>query len=151
MRMISTCMKDERMNTIEEERRNSRRYAINLEVRWKLVRRRRVIDSGVGHTLDLSSRGIRFHAGRDLPTGMSVYLAVSWPARLDNVAPMQLAIQGPIVRSGEGWAAIRTAQHEFRTLAVGVPAAHHAIPSRITRMRDTPIMSPVISELPKLR
>jgi hypothetical protein len=105
-------------DTISGERRDDRRYEMKLELRWKLVRRRRVIDSGVGFTLDLSRGGVRFHASRDMPVGLNVELAIAWPARLHNVAPMQLSIQGKILRSADGWAAIRTAQFEFRTLGV---------------------------------
>jgi hypothetical protein len=105
-------------NEIGGERRDDRRYDIRLELRWKLLRRRRVIDSGVGHTLDLSRGGVRFLAGRVLTVGLNVELAIAWPARLHNVAPMQLSIHGKILRSAEGWAAIRTLQHEFRTLGV---------------------------------
>jgi hypothetical protein len=119
------------METIGGERRSDRRYDMQLELRWKLVRRRRVIDNGVGYTFDLSSGGIRFHAGRELPVGLNVDLAVSWPVRLHNVAPMQLAVQGKIVRSGDGWAAIRTVQHEFRTM--GIPSEHRGVLASITR------------------
>jgi hypothetical protein len=68
----------------------------------------------------VSSGGILFHAGLDLPVGFNVNLAVAWPVRLHDVAPMQLAVQGRIIRAANGWAAIRTAQHEFRTLGSGV-------------------------------
>lgn len=119
------------METIGGERRNDRRYDMQLEVRWKLVRRRRVIDNGVGYTFDLSSGGIRFHAGRELPVGLNVDLAVSWPVRLHNVAPMQLTVHGKIVRTGDGWAAIRTVQHEFRTM--GIPSEHRGVLANMSR------------------
>jgi PilZ domain len=117
----------QQIDTIGGERRNYRRYDMKLDLRWKLVRRRRVLDTGVGFTLDLSRGGARFHAGRVLPVGWNVDLAVAWPARLLDVAPMQLSIQGKIVRSADGWAAIRTVQHEFRTL--GVPPEHRQAPN----------------------
>ena len=107
-----------RRNTIGGERRDDRRYDRRLDLRWKLLRRRRVIDSGVGYTLDLSRGGVRFHAGRPLTVGLNVELAVAWPARLHNTAPMQLSIHGKIMRSADGWAAIRNLQLEFRTLGV---------------------------------
>jgi hypothetical protein len=100
------------------ERREDRRYDIQLELRWKLIRRRRVIDTGTGRTLDLSSGGIMFETGRDLPAGLNVELSITWPVRLHNVAPLQLIVSGRIVRTGGGWAAIRTVQHEFRTMGV---------------------------------
>ena len=105
----------DRMDTIGGERRGDRRYEMQLELRWKLIKRRRVVDAGVGYTLDLSSGGIRFHAGRELPIGLNVELTLQWPILLNNVAPMSLSIYGKIVRTGDGWAAIRTVQHEFRT------------------------------------
>jgi hypothetical protein len=100
------------------ERRADRRYDIALELRWKLIRRRRVIDTGVGRTIDLSSGGILFETGRELPVGLNVELSIQWPVRLHNVAPLQLIVSGKIVRAGGGWAAIRTVQHEFRTMGV---------------------------------
>lgn len=130
-------------DSIGGERRNDRRYEINLDVRWKLVRRRRVIDSGVGFTLDLSRGGIRFQAGRLLPVGLNIELSVAWPARLHNVAAMQLSVQGKIVRSSNGWAAIRTVQHEFRTL--GIPSEHR---QALPKMGNTPgvLLSPAFGQ-----
>ncbi len=124
-------VKSEPVEPANRERRGSRRYDMRLEVRWKLVRRRRVIDSGGGYTLDLSSSGVRFHVDRDLQAGMAVHLSISWPVRLDNVAPMQLALHGKILRSGDGWVAIRTSKHEFRTL--GAPAEPIPVLPRILR------------------
>ncbi len=121
----------QQVETIGGERRDDRRYDMKLELRWKLVRRRRVIDTGVGYTLDLSRGGIRFHAGRDLPVGLNVDISVAWPVRLHNVAPMQLSVQGKIVRSSDGWVAIRTVQHEFRTQ--GVPQEHRDLLANMGR------------------
>jgi hypothetical protein len=93
-------------DTIGGERRDDRRYEMKLDLRWKLVRRRRAIDSGGGFTLDLSRGGVRFHAGRVLTVGLNVEPAIAWPARLHHVAPMPLSIHGKILRSAEGWVAI---------------------------------------------
>src|SRR5881227_2730113 len=81
------------------DRREDRRYPINLELRWKLIRRRKVRDTGSGRTIDLSSGGILFDASRPLPSGMNVELSINWPVLLHNVAPMQLVISGRIVRT----------------------------------------------------
>src|SRR5262249_967671 len=101
---------------IRGDRRYDRRYGIALEVRWKLVRRRKVLDSGTGRTVDLSSGGILFDAGRQLPVGLNVELSIAWPALLHNVAPMQLAVSGRIVRTHGNRTAIHMNQHEFRTV-----------------------------------
>jgi len=103
---------------ISGERRGDRRYALQLELRWKLIRRRRVLDTGTGHTLDLSSSGILLNAGRHLPEGLNLELSVSWPVLLHNVAPLQLTVSGRIVRSEGSLAAIQMVQHEFRTAGI---------------------------------
>jgi hypothetical protein len=101
------------------DRRYDRRYEIALELRWRLVRRRKVLDSGVGSTIDLSSGGVLFEAGRALPVGLSVELSIAWPALLHNVAAMQLSVAGRIVRTHGTRIAISMSQHEFRT--AGMP------------------------------
>jgi len=100
------------------DRRSDRRYQLDLEVRWKLIRRRKVQDSGTGRTIDLSSGGILFDARRPLPAGLNVELSIAWPVLLHNVAPMQLVVSGRVVRSSNGHAAIQLIQHEFRTTGV---------------------------------
>jgi hypothetical protein len=100
---------------IHGDRRYDRRYEIVLDVRWKLVRRRKVLDSGTGVTVDISSGGILFEAGRQLPVGLNVEMSIAWPALLHNVAPMQLVVVGRIVRTQGSRTAIHMSQHEFRT------------------------------------
>ena len=102
-------------NGISGERRNDRRYDLRLDLKWKLVRRRRVLHSGSGHTVDLSSGGILLDVGRHLPVGLDVELSIAWPVLLHNIAPMQLAVCGRIVRSEGSRIGIQTVQHEFRT------------------------------------
>jgi hypothetical protein len=106
------------MEGIGGDRRRDRRYEIRLETRWKLIRRRRVLDSGVGHTVDLSSGGILFDPGRQLAAGLNVELAIAWPVLLRNIAPLQLIVSGRIVRCAANRAAVVMVQHEFRTLGV---------------------------------
>jgi hypothetical protein len=106
------------MDCINGERRSDRRYDLRLEARWKLIRRRRVLDTGSGQTIDLSSGGLLLEAGRPLPVGLNVELSVSWPVLLHNTAPLQLVVTGRIVRSEGSLAGIRMVQHEFRTVAV---------------------------------
>jgi hypothetical protein len=112
------------------ERRQDRRYEMHLELRWRLIRRKRLLETGAGRTIDFSSGGVLFECGHDLPIGLNVELSVAWPMKLHNVSPLQLVVHGRVVRSGNGRAAIRTAQHEFRT----APAA----PER-RQMPSTPI------------
>src|ERR1041384_1793672 len=103
------------VDTISGDRRQDRRYQLRLDLKWKLIRRRRVLDTGIGQTIDLSSGGIMFDAGRTLPDGLNVELSLTWPVLLHNVAQMQLVIFGKIKRSAGRMIAIQTVQHEFRT------------------------------------
>ncbi len=122
-------------DNIAGDRRYDRRYRIELELRWKLLRRRKIRDAGAGRTVDLSSGGILFDATRPLPVGMNVELSISWPVLLHNVAPMQLVVSGRILRSMGSQVAIHMTQHEFRT--VGIPAEHRDLLAAATR---TPIV-----------
>jgi hypothetical protein len=106
--------------TINGDRRCDRRYQIQLELRWKLIRRRKVLFSGEGRTVDLSSGGLLFDAGRPLPAGLNVEISAAWPVLLREQTPMQLSISGRIVRSHGNLTAIRMVQHEFRTAGSGI-------------------------------
>ncbi len=106
------------LTTVEEigdDRRSSRRYGLALEVRWQLLRRKRIQDSGKGCTVDLSSGGILFDAGRTLPVGQKVFLSISWPVLLHDAARMQLTVDGRVVRSDSAGVAVQMMKHEFRT------------------------------------
>ena len=115
-------------NRIGGDRRSDRRYRIQLDLRWKLVRRRKVQDTGAGRTIDLSSGGILFEADRPLPVGLNVELSVSWPVLLQHVAPMQLAVSGRIVRTDGRRTALRITQHEFRTMGAGADHRDSTLP-----------------------
>jgi len=105
---------------IAGDRRRDKRYALVLDLRWKLIRRRKVLESGEGHTVDLSSSGVLFDSGRPLPAGLNVELSVTWPVLLHDSAPLQLVVYGKIVRSAGRQTAIRMVQHELRTAGAAV-------------------------------
>ncbi len=129
-------------DTISGDRRADRRYQLRLDLKWKLIRRRRVLDTGVGHTLDLSSGGVMFDAGRNLPEGLNVELSLTWPVLLHNVAPMQLVVSGKIKRTAGRLTAMQTVQHEFRT--AGIPAEQRNVVVVPTRNNPAILSSPAI-------
>jgi PilZ domain len=115
---------------IAGERRHNRRYEMQLDLRWKLIRRRRVLETGIGHTIDLSSNGIHIETDRPLPAGLNVELSIAWPAMLHNKAPLQLVVTGKVVRSEGLRAAIQKFQHEFRTAGIATDRrANNSTPS----------------------
>jgi hypothetical protein len=124
-------------DTIGGERRKDRRYQLQLELKWKLIRRRRLLDTGTGRTIDVSSGGIRFDAGRHLPERLNVELSISWPVLLRNVAPMQLVATGKIIRCAGRQVAMQTVHYEFRTAGIAIG---HATPVEMAR-RDPSLAS----------
>ena len=124
-RMMDWELPSNEPDKIAGDRRRDKRYEIGLDVRWKLIRRRRVLDTGTGRTMDLSSSGVLIDAGRPLPAGLNMEVSITWPVLLHNVAPLQLVISGRIVRAKGTNVAVRMVQHEFRT--VGVPTEHRTV------------------------
>jgi hypothetical protein len=137
--MRSKKVKEQLEDMIAGDRRKDRRYGLHLDLKWKLIRRRRVLDTGTGSTLDLSSGGLLFDAGRHLPEGLNVEVAITWPVLLHNVAPLQLVIAGRIVRSTGRQAAVRSTQHEFRT--AGALPDHRSPEVRPQRATPPPILA----------
>jgi len=127
-----------RDEAIAGDRRQDRRYDIELQLRWKLIRRRRLLDNGLGRTIDLSSGGLLFDAGRPLPVGLNVELSIAWPVLLRESAPLQLVVNGRIVRSNNNRVALRMVQHEFRT--TGATADHRSPVGMVPRSPLDPSM-----------
>lgn len=96
-------------------RRARRRFPIQQEVRYQCVKGSRIALVGVGKTLEIGSREIRFTTQHPLVRGQKMRLAVDWPALLDNTCRMKLEISGWIVRTDPGEAAVKIERYEFRT------------------------------------
>jgi len=101
------------------DRRQDRRYEIQLDLHWKLIYRSRVLESGTGRTIDLSNGGVHYETGRRFPAGLNVELSIAWPAVVGDLAPRKLVVSGKILRSDGGRTAIRKHQHEFRRAGAG--------------------------------
>jgi hypothetical protein len=80
------------------DRRASVRYPLNLEVRYSVAGRRGALETGSGHTIDMSSSGLSFTADKPLPIGQGLGLSIDWPARLDGDVQIQLIVSGVVVR-----------------------------------------------------
>ena len=128
---------------IAGDRRQDRRYQLQLECKWKLIRRRKVLDTGIGRTVDVSSGGLLFDAGRHLPEGLNVELSIAWPVLLHNVAPMQLVATGKIVRTNGRQVAIQTTQHEFRTAGISAEqrSAQPGNPNNPSMLASSPVFA----------
>ena len=109
---------DAPVELINGDRRYNRRYDISLDLRWKRLRRGKVMEFGTGTTIDLSSGGILFRAEKSLQSGERVELSVAWPVLVDTLPRLHLIVSGIVVRSIGKQNAIRMVQHEFRTVGV---------------------------------
>jgi len=109
------------MVTTEEqlggERRATDRFPIESELRYKLIEARRMAETGLGRTLNMSSGGILFTSGASIPVGRRVEVSVDWPARLNGNCGLQLVALGKVVRSDAVTAAVRIEKYDFHTRA----------------------------------
>ena len=103
-----------RKSGIEGDRRSKRRFALQRDLRFKVVDGEQIVKVGTGRTIDISSRGIGFQA-TGLTPGVMVELAVSWPVLLDESCRMQLIVFGRVVRANKISAACTIDRYEFRT------------------------------------
>jgi hypothetical protein len=115
------------MNSFVSEdngRRARRWFPIQQDVRYQCVKGSRIIAVGVGRTLEISSREVRFTTQHAFKRGQKVRLAVNWPVMLDNTCRMKLEIFGSIVQSESGEAAVKIERYEFRTRGAQLAVIH---------------------------
>jgi len=101
---------------IPGDRRLQRRYPIELELEYKIIKDDKVVSTGVGRTGNLSSGGVLFHTEHGVPNGPNVELAVRWPAVLGNAPFLELCISGRLVRNDARGVAMRMSRYHFQKL-----------------------------------
>lgn len=84
-----------------------KRYPLQLLTRY---------DGSVGSTINISSHSLSVLGSNTLKIGQRLSLVVEWPALLGDFIPLQLVIEGKIVRRNEHYFALRFHTHEFRTV-----------------------------------
>ena len=97
------------------DRRETNRFPVQEDVRYRVLHGRGLPSRGVGKTLDIGSRGILFTTQERLPLGHVVEVAVNWPVRLGGACPLQFVAVGKVVRSEATKAAVQIARYEFKT------------------------------------
>jgi hypothetical protein len=99
------------------ERRKKRRFPMNRELRYKVLEDDRIVQSGIGATLDMASGGVAFLSEDNIPLGAFIELSISWPALLENTCPMRLIVFGRVQRTAGNKTACTIEKYEFRTQA----------------------------------
>lgn len=97
------------------DRRANPRYRVVLDVRWKVIHRKRDLYSGTGLTVDFSSGGIQFDTDEPPSVGRTIEMSIAWPALLDETIPLRLVAEGRVVRITGQRVAVGIQRYEFRT------------------------------------
>ena len=100
---------------VTNERRQSDRFPIERDVRFRVMSRRSGEEAGDGKTVNISSNGVLFTAGQVLLPGRRVELSISWPAQLNSKCALRLVARGRVVRFENNLAAVEILQYEFKT------------------------------------
>lgn len=96
------------------ERRASKRFAIKQEITFRSVDAGPP-QTGSGHTVDFSSRGVLFRTDQPPGTARRVEISVNWPALLSGTCALKFVAQGHIVRVADELVAVSIERYEFRT------------------------------------
>jgi len=107
-------------------RRAHRRYPILLQLQYKLMAPTGVQHVGVGQTINVSSHGVLCDVNKELPKNSRIELSIQWPYLLHGTCPLNLVVQGRIVRTGSHSVAVQAEAIEFRT-AGRVPVGRRAV------------------------
>jgi len=105
------------LNQDRENRRLKTRFPIHRELRYRLMQDGRVLEMGIGKTVNMASNGVAFALDRALTAGAFIELSISWPVLLDSGTPVRLVVFGRVLRSGDGVSACTVDKYEFRTQA----------------------------------
>ena len=97
---------------VSTERRSQARYPVELELQCKLVGSETMCQ---GKTTDVSSSGARFRIDRELPVGTTVELRIKWPMRCPGNFPLELVLEGHVLRSDASGTAIQTQRYAIGT------------------------------------
>jgi hypothetical protein len=109
------ALKDEAATQISGDRRSKKRYALDLALTYRVLRKYRVMATGSGRTSNMSSSGLAFVTNDTFHVATYVELSISWPVLLNDNCLLKLIVEGTVVRSGGTSTAIRIKRHEFRT------------------------------------
>jgi hypothetical protein len=97
------------------DRRSNVRFPTELNVRYRTL-----IDGaqrvGVGHTLNVSSRGLLIASEQQIVhDGSRLQVSLEWPSLLNGTTPLQLITVCHVIRCHPAAFAVRLESYKFRT------------------------------------
>lgn len=115
MRLKEGVLKDEGVTEIGGDRRLRRRYDLDLQLQYRVLRRNQFGPAGTGKTINLSGDGIALDIGEVLLPGSPIELTISWPVLLNSACALNLVVTGRVARSDAALTAVCMDRYEFRT------------------------------------
>jgi hypothetical protein len=103
------------LHVMAADQRKKHRFPMHRELRYKVLDDDTIVESGMGHTLDLGSGGVAFRIDSILTPGVLVELSISWPVLLGDTCPVRLVVLGRVLRSSLRASACTMIKYEFRT------------------------------------
>ena len=85
----------------QPERRRTRRYALEQELRYRVSYRDPLSQTGIGWLINISLSGILFKSERPIFPGAPLTVVMNCAGVLVQTPPTELMIQGRILRSNE--------------------------------------------------
>ena len=79
-----------------------------------IVRRLRIVDEGLGRTVNISSGEVLFLSAQPLQVETEIELSIAWPSHGDHEAKATVWATGQTVRVQDGCIAVRVLECEFR-------------------------------------
>lgn len=98
-----------------QDRRLTRRFALEREVYYRVLEPRHSNPLQVGRLIDMSSKGVRFCPVAPIAKGKRLEIQIDWPATLDNKCRLKLIARARVVRSDANSVSAVVEKHEFRT------------------------------------
>jgi len=65
--------------------------------------------------VDLSRGGVRFRTEDPPPPGSRLQVHIAWPFKLQEIASLELLVEGQVIRRAKEEATMRISRYEFRT------------------------------------
>jgi hypothetical protein len=91
-------------------------YPIKLAFQYRAYSDGRLVQTGTGETIEISTRALRVRIPEELPArAAELDLAIAWPVPLDGVIPLLWAVRAKPAWRAPGWIFVCVASQELRT------------------------------------
>jgi hypothetical protein len=97
-----------------KDRRTTLRFNLEFELNYALHLPTGSA-TGAGRTVNLGSGGALFQTPEEIQKDAEIHLSIAWPVTLDDGVPLRLFVVGQVLRSHQGYTAVKFLVYQFRT------------------------------------